>query len=246
MDMAKRVLILGGTGEARALANRLADQPMLDIVSSLAGRTDNPSLPGGDVRIGGFGGIEGLAAYLSAEKIDLLVDATHPFAARISGNAAAAARQAAVSIVRLERAPWKAGPSDDWHHVSSLEDAVHTIPRGARALVTIGRQQLGAFLDRDDIRIVARAIEEPKISVPDTWTIILARPPFTQEQEIALFKDHAIDVLVTKNAGGDETWEKLLAARALGKPVIVIDRLPKVPVETFERMDDLVERLLAG
>lgn len=235
-----RVLILGGTGEARALANALNEEDNIDVISSLAGRTDNPLLPDGSTRIGGFGGVAGLCAYLRTENIDLVVDATHPFAARISGNAAEAAHQAGIGVLRLERPPWQAEEGDMWHHVQSLEDAVAALPENAIAFVTIGRQQLASFLDREDVRIIARAIERPKIPVPDHWTILLDRAPFTLENELALFEEYCVDVLVTKNAGGTETREKLLAARALGKPVIIIDRLPKPPVETYESIATII------
>lgn len=239
MKKTRRILILGGTGEARMLANRLNEHG-LDVISSLAGRTDNPLLPGGETRIGGFGGVEGLAAYLRAEKVDLLIDATHPFAARISTNATEAAHKARVEILRLERPPWRAEEGDLWHHVQSLEDAVAALPEKCTAFVTIGRQQLGAFLERDSIRVVARAIEGPRIPMPPHWTMILDRPPFALADEIALFRKYAIDVLVTKNAGGGETRAKLLAARELKKPVIVIDRLPKPAVEIHEDMNSLL------
>ena len=240
--MSKRILILGGTGEARMLAVHL-NELGFDVISSLAGRTDNPTLPDGETRIGGFGGIEGLRDYLVEEKIDRLIDATHPFAARISTNAYEATKQADIEIVRLERPPWEAEKGDIWHHVQSLEDAVTALPKNCTALVTIGRQQLGSFLDRDDVKVIARAIDAPSITVPDHWEIILARPPFTLDDEIELFRSRNIDVLVTKNAGGNETREKLLAARKLQKPVIIIDRLPKPSVTTYSTVDELLAAL---
>jgi len=240
--MTRRILILGGTQEARELANRLNEQGH-DVISSLAGRTDNPLLPDGTTHIGGFGGVDGLSAYLKAHSVTLLIDATHPFAARISGNATEAAHQAGVQIIRLERAAWRAEDGDIWHHVQSLEDAVSTLPENATVLVTIGRQQLGAFLEREDIRVIARTIDGPKIPFPKNWHLILARPPFPLEDELALFKKYAIDVLVTKNAGGSATRNKLLAARELQKPVIIIDRLPKPAVDIYENMDMLINAI---
>ena len=231
--MSERILILGGTSEARALANQLHEAGF-DVITSLAGRTDNPLLPDGSTRIGGFGGVAGLATYLRDERIELLIDATHPFAARISENATKAAHEAAVEIIRLERPPWQAEEGDNWHHVQTLEDAVVTLPESATALVTIGRQQLGAFLAREDIRVIARAIESPKTSLPDNWTLILERPPFALEDELALFEKYQIDILVTKNAGGSDTAAKLIAARQLKKPVIIINRLPKPKVPLFQ------------
>ncbi|MEP1443907.1 MAG: cobalt-precorrin-6A reductase [Hyphomicrobiales bacterium] len=240
--MSKRILILGGTGEARMLAVHL-NELSFDVISSLAGRTDNPTLPDGETRIGGFGGVEGLRDYLIGEKIDLLIDATHPFAARISTNAFEATKQAGIEIIRLERQPWEAEEGDIWHHVQSLEDAVTALPKNCTALVTIGRQQLGSFLDRGDVTVIARAIEAPSIVVPDNWEIILARPPFTLADELELFRSRKIDVLVTKNAGGNETREKLIAARQLQKPVIIIDRLPKPTIQTFTTTEELLAAL---
>jgi len=240
--MSKRILILGGTGEARMLAVHL-NELNFDVISSLAGRTDNPTLPNGETRIGGFGGIEGLRDYLVEENIDLLIDATHPFAARISTNAYEATKQAEIEIIRLERPPWEAEEGDIWHHVQSLEDAVTALPKNCTALVTIGRQQLGSFLDRDDVKVIARAIDTPSIDIPNQWEVILARPPFALEDEIELIRSRNIDVLVTKNAGGNETREKLLAARQLQKPVIIIDRLPKPAVKTYSTVDDLLAAL---
>ena len=240
--MSKRILILGGTGEARMLAVHL-NELAFDVISSLAGRTDNPTLPDGETRIGGFGGIEGLRDYLIEENIDLLIDATHPFAARISSNAYEATKQADVEIVRLERQPWQAEEGDIWHHVQSLEDAVTALPKNCTALVTIGRQQLGSFLDRDDVKVIARAIDQPSIDIPNHWEVILARPPFTLADEIGLISSRNIDVLVTKNAGGNETREKLIAARKLQKPVIIIDRLPKPAVQTYSTIEDLLAAL---
>ena len=166
-----------------------------------------------------------------------------PFAARISTNAHEATKQAEIEIVRLERPPWQAEAGDIWHHVQSLEDAVTALPKNCTALVTIGRQQLGSFLDRGDVKVIARAIDAPSITVPDHWEIILARPPFALDDEIELIRSRKIDVLVTKNAGGNETREKLLAARQLQKPVIVFDRLPKPALTTYSTIDELLAAL---
>ena len=151
--------------------------------------------------------------------------------------------QANVDIIRLERPPWQVEDGDIWHHVQSLEDAVTALPKDCTALVTIGRQQLGSFLDRGDVKVIARAIEPPSITVPDHWEIILARPPFSLVDEIELFRSRNIDVLVTKNAGGNETREKLLAARKLQKPVIIIERLPKPDVQIYATIDALLAAL---
>ena len=195
-----RLLLLGGTGEAADLAHALSDRPGLTVTTSLAGRTKNPRELPGEVRVGGFGGVAGLVSYLKAQAIDLVVDATHPFAEQISANAAKASAKQDVPCLRLERPPWEPGSGDRWTHVSDTEKAARTIAEGARALVTVGRQEIAPFFTREDIHVVARMIEPPAIEPPDHAEILLARPPFSFEQECALMEDKRIDVLVTKTS----------------------------------------------
>lgn len=239
-----RVLILGGTGEARQLAAGLLAKGF-EVISSLAGVTENPLLPDGHVRRGGFGGIAGLVAYLEAERIAAMVDATHPFAAQISAHAHAAAEVAGIPLLRLERPPWQVQDGDRWTVVPNIPDAVKALPAGARALVTIGRKDIGAFFETTDIGGVARMIEEQAQPAPLGWTVILQRPPFGIEQEKALITHHAITHLVTKNAGGTETEAKITAARALALPVIMVARPHKPAAGTYASADEVVVAVMA-
>lgn len=223
---AKSILILGGTGEARALAGALFARG-LDVTTALAGRTQSPRLPEGRVRIGGFGGAEGLAAFLAAEKFEWLVDATHPFAAQISANAVAAAEIAGIPLLRLTRPGWTQPPGAAWLPVADMAAAATALPHGARVLLTIGRQEVSAFFSRSDCTFIARVIDAPD-TVPEGWKIITARGPFTRDEELALLRDEGITHLVSKNAGGDQTRAKIDAAHALGLPVVMVER-PALP-----------------
>ncbi|MFC4604492.1 cobalt-precorrin-6A reductase [Rhodococcus kronopolitis] len=222
----RRVLVLGGTSEARALAAALAVEPAVDVVSSLAGRVREPVLPVGEVRIGGFGGVDGLSNWLRSNDIDAVVDATHPFAARITANAAAAADRVGVPLLVLRRPEWVAGPGDRWHPVADLAAAAREVPAlGHRVFLTIGRQGVDAFADAPG-RYLVRAIDPPEVAMPADATLLLDRGPFTVESEIALLREHRIEVVVTKNSGGALTSAKLDAARELGLPVVMVARTP--------------------
>ncbi len=230
-----RVLILAGTTEATALARRLEGHPVLAGTLSLAGRTERPARAELPVRRGGFGGVEGLAAYLRDEGIGALVDATHPFAVRISANAAAAARRAGVPVVALSRPPWEPGPGEHWIPVADLEAAADALrPLGRRVLVTTGRQVLRPFERTPDKDYVIRTIDPPE-EAPQLPSVVYLqrRGPFDHEAEAALMAEYAIDVLVTKNSGGEATRAKLDAARERGIPVVMVERAPRpegVPV----------------
>ncbi len=237
------ILILGGTGEARRLADELCRRPHTRVVTSLAGRTTEPAKLPGEVRVGGFGGSQGLSCYLREEKVALLIDATHPFAATISANAAEACASLGIPCLRLERPPWRPLPGDNWREVPDIAHAAATIPAGARALVTVGRQEIAPFLARDDIRIVARMIEAPDAPPPHHAELLLARPPFTPDDEHRLLRERQIDILVTKNAGGTATVAKLMAARGLGLPVIMVARPHKPPVPTAPDVAAILEML---
>jgi precorrin-6A/cobalt-precorrin-6A reductase len=219
-----RVLLLGGTGEARTLAARLAGRPEFDLVSSLAGRVAEPLRPEGRLRVGGFGGADGLASWLAAERVDAVVDATHPFAAGISAAAVTAAARAGVRLLVLRRPGWVAGPGDDWRRVPSL--AAATDPPGERVFLTTGREGLSVFA-RDDRRwFLVRSVDPPRPPVPPRMRVLLARGPYTVDGELELMRRHAIDVVVTKDSGGAMTAAKLTAARRLGLPVVMVDRPP--------------------
>ncbi|MDP2622133.1 MAG: cobalt-precorrin-6A reductase [Hyphomicrobiales bacterium] len=223
----RKILILGGTGEGRLLAGLLHVEKNLKVITSLAGRTSAPELPAGEWRSGGFGGAEGLATYLMAEAISLVADATHPFAATMSRNAAEACRQVGIAYVRLERPAWRRARGDRWRPVESVAAAAAAIPARARALVTVGQRDIAAFFARADTRILARMIEPPQIPLPPHVDLLLARPPFSLDAELALFREHGTNVLVCRNSGGDATKAKLAATRELHLPVIMIERPEK-------------------
>lgn len=240
-----RILILGGTVEARELAERLDGNKHFSALTSLAGRTKAPREIAGELLTGGFGGVEGLREFVTAKNIVLIVDATHPFATRISANGVEASTQAGVTCLRLERAPWEQANGDSWTYVPYIEAAAREIPAGARALVTVGRQELTPFFARGDIHVVARMIEPPGIDVPSNAEILLARPPFSQEQEHSLMTEKRIDVLVTKNSGGEATYAKIVAARALKLPVIMVGRPAKSPLKSAASADAMMELIEA-
>ncbi|MFF0221201.1 cobalt-precorrin-6A reductase [Streptomyces sp. NPDC004629] len=225
--MSPHVLILGGTAEARLLAGELASVPGVRVTVSLAGRVTRPAPVAGDVRTGGFGGAEGLAAWLAERRVTAVVDATHPFAARITANAARAAAATGVPLVVLRRPGWQPGDGDRWHLVASLAAAADTLPGlGRRAFVTTGRLGLAAFAHLAGVHLVVRSVEPPEPPLPPHAEVLLARGPFTAADETALLRRHRIDVLVTKDSGGAATAAKLTAARTLGLPVVVVRRPP--------------------
>ncbi len=241
-----RVLLLGGTGEARALADRLAESGV-DVVSSLAGRVSRPALPVGDVRSGGFGGVEGLARYLDAEGISAVVDATHPFAQRISANAAAACSAAAVPVLRLQRPGWQRHPlADSFVWVDDADGARRAAEgRALRPFLTTGRQSLEAFAPWGDRYVLARVVDPPDWDVPASWDVLRARGPYTLEAERTLMDDCRVDAVITKDSGGALTEAKLQAAHDLGIPVFVIRRPPVAHAgDCAETVDDTVAWVL--
>jgi precorrin-6A/cobalt-precorrin-6A reductase len=228
----ERILILGGTRDARELAASLIAEGF-SVITSLAGVTADPLLPQGELRRGGFGGPEGLARYLRREGVAAVADAAHPFAARISVHAAEACRSEALPLFRLERPAWRPSHGDRWTMAESVMPAARLLPEGARVLLTIGRKEIGPFLAREDVSGVARMIEPPPLELPARWRLLLARPPFSVASERQLMQAHAITCLVTKNAGGSATEAKLQAARELEIPVIMVQRPVKPQVQTF-------------
>ncbi|MGE0256410.1 MAG: cobalt-precorrin-6A reductase [Alphaproteobacteria bacterium] len=227
------LLLLGGTGEAVALAADLAAAfgPRLRVISSLAGRTRDPRLPPGEVRVGGFGGAAALADFLRANAIDAVIDATHPFAAAISANAADACRAAGVPCLVLRRPAWSARPGDRWHEAADAAAAATLLPSlGRRAFLTIGPRDLAPFAALDRMWFLVRQVDPPAAPLPlRNGAVVVGRGPFAEAAERRLLVEHAIDVLVTRASGGAATVGKLDAARALGLPVVMIRRPPPPP-----------------
>lgn len=226
------VLLLAGTSEATQLAEVLVRVHGVDVLSSLAGLTTAPAGRAGRTRSGGFGGAEGLADHLRDQPVDALIDATHPFAAVMPFNAAAAAAATETPSCRLLRPPWVPSPADRWVEVPDLSAAAAALGSlGAkRVLLTVGRQSTWAFVDHDAWFLV-RAIETPAV-VPAHHQVLLERGPFHVTSERALLREHRIDAVVTKNAGGAATVAKLVAARELGIPVVMVSR-PATPEVTI-------------
>jgi precorrin-6A/cobalt-precorrin-6A reductase len=229
----RKILILGGTTEARQLAAKLAARKDLAVVLSLAGRTENPVAQGVPVRSGGFGGAKGLAAFLRDEMIELLIDATHPYAAQISANAAVAARQTGVCAIALRRPAWEPVEGDRWTLVDDARDAVAALGTSPRRIfLALGRQEIAAFEAAPQHAYLIRSVDpvEPPLRVPDA-TYILARGPFTETDDRALLQAHGIDAIVAKNSGGTATYGKIAAARKLGIDVFLFRRpaLPDMP-----------------
>ncbi len=220
-----RVLLLGGTTEASAMALRLS-QVGIDTVFSYAGRTLAPARQPLPTRIGGFGGVAGLVAYLRAQAISHVIDATHPFAAGMSRNAVVACAQFGAALIRLERAPWVAQAGDDWTMVDRVEDMPAALPdTPARVFLAIGKQQIGLFSVKPQHHYVLRLVDAPDAPLPlAQTTVVLARGPFTTTSDTALMRDHRITHVLAKNAGGTAAQAKLEAARALRLPVIMAAR----------------------
>jgi precorrin-6A/cobalt-precorrin-6A reductase len=237
-----RVLILGGTAEARMLAERLAGRPDLEVTLSLAGRTAAPARQPVPVRRGGFGGAAGLADYLVSEHIDALIDATHPYASVISANAVAAAREADVPCVALRRPPWIAVAGDRWVEVSDAGEAVRALgPTPRSVFVALGRQELAPFTQAPQHHYLIRSVDpvDPPLPVPHV-TYVTARGPFSEADDRALMTTHRIDIVVAKNSGGGATYGKIGAARALGIEVVMLRR-PRAPeAPAVETIDDAV------
>jgi len=240
--MMLKLLILGGTAQAAQLAERLGGDGRFAVTYSLAGRTEAPRLPPVATRIGGFGGAEGLAAYLRDQAIDVLIDATHPFAERISANARAAA---GASLIVLRREPWKPTPEDRWTEVASLEAAASALPvQPSRVFLTVGRQSLVPFAARPEHHYVIRVIDPPVIPPGmDKVDILVGRGPFQLTDEIALMRQQRIACLVTKNSGGEAAFAKIEAARALGLPVILVAPPEAIGAEAFGTIGEVVEEL---
>jgi precorrin-6A/cobalt-precorrin-6A reductase len=237
-----RILILGGTTEARALGERLAKRGGLDVTLSLAGRTAAPVPHAVPVRVGGFGGAAGLADYLVAEHVDALIDATHPYATIISENAIAAARQTAVPFMTLRRPPWAAVAGDRWIEANDAKAAVSAIGQERRSVfVALGRNELKPFAGAPQHRYLVRSVDpvDPPLPLPQV-TYVTARGPFSEADDRALMAAHAIEVVIAKNSGGGAAYGKIAAARTLGIEVIMLRRPAAPDAPAVETVDEAI------
>ena len=239
--MGQRILILGGTTEARELAGNLAALGC-DVTVSLAGRTAAIRDQGVPIRVGGFGGPEGLADYLQSQRIDVLIDATHPYAAVMSRNAADAARASGVPLLALHRAPWEPCPGDRWQEVGDVDQAVAALgdaPR--RVFLALGRKEVDAFSAAPQHAYLVRSVDpvDPPLAVPRA-VYVVARGPFDEPDERRLLEQHGIEQMVCRNSGGPAAYAKLAAARALGIPVLLIRRPPLPDVPAVASADEVV------
>ena len=226
----QNVLLLGGTTEATALAGLLAASPEFAATLSLAGRTAKPAAAPIPMRVGGFGGVEGLARYINANGIRVVIDATHPFATEISANAVEACRQTQCPLIALERPPWRQQPRDDWQSHANVEAAIAALPDEPTVVFSgLGRLLLGALQAAPQHHYVIRLIDPPALllKLPKT-TLVMGRGPFKTADDITLFRAHGVQIVLAKNAGSQATVSKIDAARALGLKVMMIDR-PAIP-----------------
>ncbi|MBL8895677.1 MAG: cobalt-precorrin-6A reductase [Rhizobiales bacterium] len=240
----KRFLVFGGTSEARLLADRLVDEGF-GVVTALAGVTKAPMLPKGEVHRGRFGGVDGIIAYANEMGFDAIIDATHPFAAKISKNIAEAEKRLARPSFRLEREAWRPQAGDEWIEVPSIETAARAVPQTARVFLTLGQRGLEPFLARSDLSGVIRVIEPIEQSLPAPWRSVQQRPPYLLAEERSLFENERFTILVTKNSGGAATTAKLIAARERKIPVVMIARPDKPAMRSFSNVATLVEALKA-
>jgi len=243
--MTLRILILGGTSEASALCKLIADDASIKATVSLAGRTKTPAAQPIPTRVGGFGGIEGLMAYLQAECIDAVVDASHPFAEQISFNAQEACKRMSLPLLILSRPPWQPVEGDLWREVADLDEAARALgDRPRRVLLTSGRQGLKAFEAAPQHDYLIRTIEDPEPLALPHARFLQERGPFDEASERALMLEERIDILITKNSGGEATYAKIAAARALRLPVVIIKPPQRVgivlhdPLEVTRKLHD--------
>lgn len=235
----RRILILGGTTEARLLAGRLAGRPDFAVIVSLAGRTAEIVDQKAPTRVGGFGGVAGLAAYLDSERVDALVDATHPYAEIISAHAVAAAEATGTPLLALRRPAWKRVPGDVWIAVATMEHAIEALGQAPRRVfLAIGRKEIGSLARAPQHFYLVRSVDpiDPPPDLPHA-AYVLGRGPFTEAADLALITAHAIDMLVCRNSGGSAGYAKLAAARTLGLPVVMVKRPVLPAAETVETID---------
>jgi precorrin-6A/cobalt-precorrin-6A reductase len=240
-----RVLILGGTTEASGLAHLLAADRRFETTLSLAGRTSKPRRQPVRTRIGGFGGVDGMAAWLRQEAIEAVVDATHPYADQISSHAVAACGRLAIPLATVLRPAWRPETGDQWLTVASAEAAAEALgPEPRRIFLSLGRLELGAFAASSQHHYLARMVDPPEgIVLPRDISLIFDRGPFDEQAETALLEQERIDLLVSKNSGGTATYAKIAAARRLGIPVVMIARPHKLHGHAVDNAEAAVEWL---
>lgn len=243
----RRILVLGGSTEAFALARRLDERQDVAVITSLAGRTATPAPVAGDVRIGGFGGPEGLARYLREAEITAVVDATHPFTRTMPWNAARACAMARRPRLRLRRPGWVPEAGDRWSVVASLAGAARLLAKSPyrRVFLTTGRTELAPFASVTDTWFLIRSIEAPDPAVLPGAEVLLARGPFDVENEMATLRAHGIEAVVTKNSGGSAAAAKLVAANRLGLPVVLVARPPVPPGPLVRRVEEALSWCLS-
>ena len=241
-NQAKHLLILGGTAEARELARQVSLMlgKRVQVTTSLAGRRASTPALGGNVRIGGFGGIKGLSEYLAENAVDLVVDATHPFSPVISDHANTAATGLGVPRLQVMRPLWKLPPTAEWIDVDGMDAAVASLPRFAkRVFLTTGKNSLDAFSALEELWFLVRLIDPPSDPPPlKNHELITGSPPYTMQGERAIFAEHRIDTLVTKHSGGDATAAKIFAAAEAGVKIVLIRRPPTEPGPVAETVDE--------
>ncbi len=242
-----RVLILGGTTDAYALAAQAIKIPHLEIITSLAGRTRQPVMPTGNFRIGGFGGEAGLIEYLRQMEIDVLIDATHPFAAQISENAANSANKIGIPYLMLVRPAWEQVEGDNWLEVESIETAATSLGNQAeRVFLTVGRQELAAFAHLHHIWFLMRMIDPPTDdAIVPQGEILCDRGPFSLDNEREILRKYNIQTIVSKNSGGNATYPKIIAARELGIKVVMVKRPKMPPGEKVASVNSAIAILMA-
>lgn len=245
MDKKHKLLILGGTRNARDLAISLAECENLDVITSLAGRTMEPDRTFGKTRVGGFGGAEGLASYLQQNEFDLFIDSTHPFATNISRNAAEAERLSNVPRLVLIRPMWEKQPGDNWIDCNDINEAADKLPTGSISFLALGHQYLAGFSARTDIHFIARMLNEPASDIPlVNHELVIAKPSHKADEEAALFRHHNVTNLVCRNSGGTLIYAKIEAARMLNLPIFMIKRPPPPPGKSFENIKDLAAHII--
>ena len=239
-----RVLILGGTGEASQLAAHLCERSDVTVISSLAGRVEQPAMPPGTVRTGGFGGVPGLIGYLTTQRIDVVIDATHPFAAKISSHAELACKQTNIPMIAFERPAWTAQRGDRWVQVPDVESAAAFVDNSKnRVFLSVGRQELAAFSECANAWFLVRTIDKPIVPLPPRSRLILSRGPFDLDDERLLLRQEAITHIVSKNSGGSATYAKIEAARELEIKVIMVDRPSIASTTVISDIDEVYLRL---